>query len=110
MNPITNNAEAGLFTKLSTTGRTPATYVPTTGRNCDTTPTHRAIAIGAGVPIAWNAIQWKKLESSASNAREYKYPPVLLTAISQPSNTLRCRSGDSREHKARRNFGPSATM
>ena len=29
-----------------------------------------AIAIGAGVPIAWNAIQWKKLEMSASKARE----------------------------------------
>jgi hypothetical protein len=29
-----------------------------------------AIAMGAGVPMAWKAIQWKKLEINAKSARE----------------------------------------
>ena len=48
----------------------PARYVPTTGRNWLTRPTHSASAIGAGVPIAWNTIQWKNADSIASSARE----------------------------------------
>ena len=48
----------------------PARYVPTTGRNWLTRPTHRASATGAGVPMAWKTIQWKNADSSASSARE----------------------------------------
>ena len=48
----------------------PARYVPTTGRNWLIRPTHRASAMGAGVPIDWKTIQWKNADSRASSARE----------------------------------------
>jgi hypothetical protein len=34
------------------------------------------MATGAGVPMAWKAIQWKNAEINANNARDDKKPPV----------------------------------
>ena len=65
--------------------------------------------MGAGIPMAWNAIQWKKDEITASRAREYKYPPVFVMANSHAFRTCRCFSGRNREQIDRRNFGQSAT-
>ena len=66
----TISALTGESRNVSSTGSTPAMYVPTTGRNWLTMPTHSASATGAAVPSDWNTIQWKTVESSASSARE----------------------------------------
>ena len=68
----TISALNGESRNVISTGSTPAMYVPTTGRNWLTMPTHRARAIGAAVPTDWNTIQWKIVDSSASSAREYR--------------------------------------
>ena len=66
----TITALSGESRNVSSTGSTPARYVPTTGRNWLMMPTHSASATGAGVPSDWNTIQWKIADSSASSARE----------------------------------------
>ena len=86
---MTTSARPGESRNVSSTGSTPAMYVPMTGRNWETSPTHSAIAIGAGVPRACSAIQWKSAESAASNRREYRYPPVLVMARFHVSRTRR---------------------
>ena len=63
-------ALTGESRNVSSTGSTPARYVPTTGRNWLMMPTHRARATGAAVPTDWKTIQWKIADSRASRARE----------------------------------------
>ena len=52
MNTITISALTGESRNANKIGRTPARYVPTTGKNCEINPTQTASATGAGVPIA----------------------------------------------------------
>ncbi len=80
-----------------------------TGRNWDTSPTHSAIAIGAGVPMAWSAIQWKNAERAARSSRESRYPAVALIARSHVERRRSCCSGRSLAQMVRRRRGASAT-
>ena len=49
---ITIRALSGESKNANKIGNTPARYVPTTGKNCETKPTQTASATGAGVPMA----------------------------------------------------------
>ena len=66
----THKALIGSSSNAMSNGSKPAKYVPTTGTNCDSTPTHIASGSGNGTPMMAKAAQCTKNAAIASSVLE----------------------------------------